>query len=323
MPQPTSQQVHVSRPLTDISVAYIQDASAYVAGQAFPNIPVAKQADQYFVYSREDFYRIQAAKRAPGTESAGSGFDLTTDNYFADVYAFHKDVDDDTRANSDAAIDPDRDASQYVTQQLLLLREQEWFNAFFNTGIWGVDRAGNAAPAGTQFLFWNDAASDPVADVRFSATDIESRTGFRANTLVLGPAAWNAIADNDSVLDRIKHTQLGITTPQLVAAAMEIDRILVARAVRNTAGEGAAEATSHFAADQALLCYVNPTPSLQQPSAGYTFSWTGRVGAGQFGNTISSLRAPLIKSDRIEGEMAFDQKLVAAELGVFFDNAVN
>jgi hypothetical protein len=58
------------------------------------------------------------------------------------------------------------------------------------------------------------------------------------------------------------------------------------------------------------------------PTAGYTFSWTGHLGAGNEGNRIRSFRLEQIKADRVEIEMAFDQKLVSADLGYFWDTIV-
>ena len=66
----------------------------------FPNIPVLKQADRYFEYDRSDFWRNTFGKRAPATESKGSGWKLRNDQtYFCDVWALHKDIDDQIRAN--------------------------------------------------------------------------------------------------------------------------------------------------------------------------------------------------------------------------------
>jgi len=73
MSQPTSNDVHVDAILTNISVAYIQEQSAYIASQVFPIIPVEKQSDKYFTYAKGDWFRDEAQLRAPATESAGSG----------------------------------------------------------------------------------------------------------------------------------------------------------------------------------------------------------------------------------------------------------
>ena len=37
---PTRQQIHIDRPLTNISVAYMQDAKNFIADKVFPTIPV-------------------------------------------------------------------------------------------------------------------------------------------------------------------------------------------------------------------------------------------------------------------------------------------
>jgi hypothetical protein len=58
------------------------------------------------------------------------------------------------------------------------------------------------------------------------------------------------------------------------------------------------------------------------PSAGYTFSWTGLLGSGAEGGRISKFRMEHLKADRIELEQAFDLKLVAADLGYFFNTVV-
>ena len=49
MPNPTRGDVHVNKPLTNISIAYMQMAENFIADKVFPNISVAKQSDRYFV----------------------------------------------------------------------------------------------------------------------------------------------------------------------------------------------------------------------------------------------------------------------------------
>ena len=53
------------------------------------------------------------------------------------------------------------------------------------------------------------------------------------------------------------------------------------------------------------------------------FSWNGLMGAGPEGNRIKRYRMEPLAADRIEGEMAFDAKLVASECGAFFEDAVS
>ena len=74
----------------------------------------------------------------------------------------------------------------------------------------------------------------------------------------------------------------------------------------------------------ALLLYVPARPGLKTPSAGYIFAWSGMLGAGAFGTRMVRIPIPLKGNgaERIEGEMAFDMKVVSADLGTFFHDIV-
>lgn len=316
MPQPTRSDVHVNKPLTNISIAYIQSAKDFIADKVFPIVPVMKQSDLYFKYDKSYWFRTQAAKRADSTESAGSGYHVdNTPNYYCDVWAVHKDVGDQIRANADMPLDMDRDATMFVTQQLLLRRETQFMNTYMKTGIWTGDPAGDFTPS----TKWSVTSSDPMKDVDAEKQIIKSQTGFLPNTLVVTADVFFALRNNLTVLDRIKYTQRGIVTEDLLASLFGVDKFLVASAVVDSGVEGAnAQSYGYLAANCALLVYAAPAASILQPSGGYIFSWQGLFGAGAQGNRISTFRIEEKKTDRVEGEMAFSMKLVASDVGVFF-----
>ncbi len=332
MPQPHSGQVHVDRPLTNISTAYIQSADAFVADKVFPVVPVQKQSDLYFKYSRDDFYRSVAKVRAPSSESAGGGYSLTTDSYSCIPIAVHKDVDEQTRANSDDPLNADRDAAIWVTQQMLLKREIDWATKYFATGIWGTagstDQTGvSGSPSTNEFKQWNDEASTPIDDITARANAILTATGVLPNLLMTSYAVYLKIKNHPDMLDRIKYSYPGMQpaqiTPQMIAAVLDLDRLLIAKAVQNTSKEGNATQTiAAILGKAALLAYAAPSPGLMTPSAGYTFAWTGLLGAGAAGSRIERFPMVHLKADRIEGEMAYDQKVVASELGCYFAAAI-
>lgn len=312
MSQPTRSQVHVNRPLTQMSIAYIQSDSMFVAGKVFPTIPVQKQSDRYFVYTKGDWFRDDVKKRAPGSESAGAGFGIdNTPTYFADVYSLHKDVDDQTRQNADQPLDMDRDATKFITQKHLLKREKAFVENYMKTGVWGSD----PVPA----IKWNAANSHPIVDVRNYKTVIQKRTGFRPNTMVITRDVFDVLVDHADVIDRTKYTSARVITAEMLASLFELDKFLIVDAVENTAKEGATASMDLIATKCALLCYSNPAPSILAPSAGYTFQWVGLYGAGNNLAVIKKYRIEQIESDRIEGSMAWDQKLVGSDLGSFIN----
>lgn len=315
MPQPTQNQVHVDAILTNISVAYMQKQENFIANKVFPIVPVDKQSDKYFSYTKNDWFRDEARLRADATESAGGGYNLTTSSYSADVWAFHKDIGDQTRANADAPINVDREAVEFVTSRLLLKMETEFVSNFFGTGVWGTDN--------TPANLWSDYTnSDPLNDVEDAKRAILATTGFEPNTLVLGYDVFKELKNHPDLVDRIKYTSSNVITTDMIARMFDVERVLVSKSVKATNNEGGTAAYDFTAGKNALLCYSAPSPGLLQPSAGYVMSWTGV--SGGLGQTIgaSRFRMESVKADRIEGEMAFDMKVVAADLGYFFSAVV-
>ena len=320
MPQPTSYDVHVDKPLTEISVAYLQTAEHFIADKVFPIVPVQKQSDRYFVYTKDNWFRTEAQKRAPGTASAGSGFSIdNTPTYFADVWAVHKDVDDQTRQNADQPIDMDRDATEFTTRQIMLRREKEFASTYFTTSIWtGSTSGGDITPA----TKWDAASSDPVDDVEEQKEAVVQKTGFMPNIMLVPAQVHRALKSNASILDRIKYTQRAVVTEDILASLFGVEKYLVARATNNTAIEGATASMNFvFSSDNALLVYAEPRPSIMKPSGGYIFSWSGFLGSNA-GWRMKRFRIDELSSDRIEAEAAFDMKQVAADVGAFFTDVL-
>lgn len=315
MAQPTLHQVHIDRPLTNISVAYIQKAEHFIADKVFPEVPVDKQSDLYYTYDKNDWFRDEARPRADGTESSGSGYGLSTGSYAALVYAFHKDIGDQVRQNSDTPLDPDRDATEFVTQRLLLRRERQWATNYFTTSVWGTD----STPSN---LWSNYSTSDPISDIETGKAAILTNTGFEANTLVLGYNVFRYLRNHPDIVDRYKYTDSKTITAEMLAMLFEVKRVLVAKAVVATNVEGETAAYSLVHGKHALLCHSAEAPGLLVPSAGYTFAWRGVSGGMGATVGVKRFRMEHLSSDRVEGQNAYDLKVVASDLGYFFNGAV-
>lgn len=315
--QPSQQDVHVDAVLTNISIAYMQGTEGFVSTKVFPTLSVDKQSNTYYKYDKNDWFRDEAQRRADSTESAGGGYNLSRDTYNCDVYAFHKDVGDQVVRNSDNPLSPDRDATQFVSSRLVLRQEIQWATDFFKSGVWGTDKA---LAGVTQ---WSDYTnSKPIEDIEAGKEKILSTTGFLPNTLVMGYAVMRQLKHHPDIRDRFKWTSSQNITAEILARVFEVDRILVSHGVKATNLEGETAAYEFISSKSALLCYSNPSPGLLAPSAGYVFQWTG-VSEGLGTNVgVSKFRMPMLKANRIEGQVAWDNKLVAADLGYFFSTAV-
>lgn len=324
MPQPTQQNVHVDAVLSNISVAYIPNQSMFIAAKAFPQVPVEHQTDKFWKYTKDDWFRDEAKRRADASESSGSGYNLSTDSYACDVFAHHKDIGDKTMANADKGLNLHEDATRFVTTRLLLRQELQFVTDAFGTGIWGTDITGVANnPSATQRVYWSDYAnSDPIEDVEDGKEAILKLTGYMPNVLIIGYQVWRKLKNHPLFVDRVKYTNSEALTKEIIARYLEVDEILIAQAIQNTAKEKATAAYSFVFGKSALLMYRNPSPGLLEPSAGYTFVWNGVSGNLGLPVAISSFRMEQLKAERIEGEAAWDNKIIATDLGYFFSGIV-
>lgn len=329
MPQPGSlSDVHVSVPLSNISIAYLQDQREFIADRVFPTVPVASQANKYYTYNRDQFFKSDVAERTLSAESEGSGYTVdNTANYACRTYAVHKDIDDQIRANSDSVLNPDRDATEFVTRQMLIKRETIWTTNYFATSIWtggsgSTDQTGVAGtPGANQFKQWDQPNSTPIEDIRTQALVVKSQTGFRPNKLVVGPYVFNKLINNPEIVDRIKYTQSSPVDMQLLARTLGVDEVLVPESVQNSAHENATASYDFIYGKSALLVYAAPNAGLLTPTGGYTFSWQTYLN-GTASIQVKRFRMEHLSSDRVEAQMSFDLKLVSGSLGAFFTTAI-
>lgn len=334
MPQPVVSDVHVAAALTTVAVAYYQGDDAYVADKVFPMVPVQHQTDVYFVWSKADFFRDEAQQRADATESAGSGVNLTTQTYNAKVWALHQDIGPQVRANADPAVDLDVVSTRTLMQKMLIRRDRIFMAAYMATGVWGTDVTGTAAatagaPGSSTPPFWDDDAnSDPFTDIYVGQTTILQNTGQMPNTLLITWQVYQALRKHPLVIDRIKYTTptfTGTVNANLLAQAFGVERVVVSKAVYNSAAEGVAVSMSFVGGKNALLCYTPSSPGLMVPAAGYTFGWSGFTGLNSLGVRVAQI--PMnwlgLGMTRNECEMAFDMQVVGTDLGYFFSNIVS
>jgi hypothetical protein len=330
---PEGRTLYFNQPLTTISTAYGQQGN-WIAPQVFPVVPVARQGDLYWKYPQGDWRRTIAGVRAPATETPGGGWEMESDAYFAHVYGVHKDVDDQTSTNAaGGGFNLYADAARWVTEQLLLKRDRLWVDTYMRANVWtggtgingganGGDLTGAEAEGPNTFVQFDRDDSDPIRLVQTQTLGMARRTGYRPNTLVMGPDVYNALLQSTPILERIKYSERGIITEDLIRSVLNVERLVVTWTTENTAPRGAEDKIDFMNSKSMLLVYAAPNPGLQTLTGGYVFSWTGLLGAGAFGTRIKRWRMEEIASDRIEGEMAFDMKVVAPDVGIFFDNVV-
>lgn len=330
MTLPTPGDVHVNAPMTNFSLLYAQGLDRFAADKMFPIVTSDKESNLFYKFDKKYWARDTMKVRAIGAEAAEGGFGVTTDSFLCITYALKKKVPDRLRRNSDNPLNQDRAATRYLTQMERIRREKQFVTDILKTSFWTSEKTGVAgAPGANQFKQWNDGASTPVEDVRSWRTEVDKNTlgAGKPNIMGVGKEVWDKLADHPDIIDRLKYGgqlqgTLAKVTTQMVASLFELDDLIVADALEETALEGQATSVpAYMWGKKALLLYRQPSPQIEEVSAGYTLCWQD-VGANAMGWRMKQYREEGVESDIFEIQSQFVQKQTAADAGAYIASAV-
>lgn len=324
---PSPNDVHVNQLLNNVLVAFPQQEDAFVAHRAFRTIPVDHQTDIYPVYPIDEWARDDHPVSAPATEAETAEYTIDKSNtYSCQVRRLAHDIPDERRANADGVFNQDSAATKLLARRAMIRRDRHFAATFMSGGVWTHNVSGVAGtPGANQFTFWNDPASTPIEDVRLGKQTVQSKTGYRPNVMILGRQVFDKLLDHPDIVgrfDRGQTTGPAIATRQTLAALFELDEVLVMDGVYNAAAKGAAKAMDFIGGKTALLEYRPAGSLIEEPAAGYIFGWSAMVGSDPVMGRMLKFRMDTRSADRVQHEMAWDMKLIAADLGYSFNNAV-
>ena len=337
---PSPSALHVSQPLSNVSLAYRNAQDVYVADRIFPVVRVQKQFDQYYVWGDDQFLRSEVAVRAPGTEARRMDMTISRDNYRCEKRGLAIDIFDEQRANADAEVNPEVIATEALTDQSLLYKDIEFIGTAMPVDdpgtTWNLSVKGAATASATldpanasnnAVDFWDKASSEPIELIREMKRRVQLRGRRRPNKMVMGRAVYDALIDHPDFLGRINQGQTSgaaVVMLNTLTAVLELQELWVMDGVQNKADEGESSDLEILGNKQALLLY-SPLTAMPTnggvPSAGYTFEWD-LYGRGQAGFAVKSYRDEKREADVMEINSAFDQKIVGKNMAVKFDNIV-
>jgi len=330
----TPSSVHIDAPLTNLTIAFLQDANGFIADRVFPKVGVTKKTDKYYIYNRADFNRIfQVQARSLLTLAPRVGMTLSQDTYSADVFSLATDFDFETLANEDAALDIRSAGAQMLTHQLLIDREIKWADTYFKGGVWGTDWDGVASsPSSVQVIQWsNYSTSTPIQDVTNIMRTVQLKSGgFKPNVMVVGKEVRDILVNHPTILARLNGgatvTNTALVTDAKLAEIFGVEEFMVMETVKNTAAEGLTESNAFIGGKLAAFYYRPRSSGLMIPSAGYTFTWDDLENASGHGISIKSYRGDYLAIDGVaevlEANLAYDHKVVSADLGAVIDSVI-
>lgn len=287
---------------------YLVNPDGFVGRRLAPIFLTPEQSAQYYVFDRENMLSASSLKgRAPSTPFPRTKLKLSDDTYRTIDRGLEIPVDDGVRKKYAKAFDADLAAIRKIRNDVLLNHE-----------IRVRDKATGASVASATLLTaaqWDNyagASHDPVANVDAGKEAIHSASGMEANLMILPRAVFMKLKESPKILDKIKYSQRGVVTVEILQEVFGIPNIKIAGLSLNSAADGQTPVPADLWSDNVVLAHVEDSPALDAPNFMRTFVWTEETGPD--GVLVETYRQNEIKSDVHRAQQWTDEKITGLEL---------
>lgn len=320
--------------LTNMALAYFQNASNYFAKAIFPICPVELSSDIYYRFSKEDLLRDNWQRKPEYGQVMPAVISEDTDTYHCQVDQMIMGISqirqtDLTRRQGTAfARNPRQQRTKTMAEQANIHQDIMFAKQYFSAGKWANEWTGidDTAVSGKQFIKFSNGNSDPIKFIDSQKTKMNEQTGRTPNKLAIGANVFDALKLHPGILERVKYggstANPAQVTENVLAQLFGVDKIVVLKSIYNKAEQGM-DAEMSFIGDPnaMLLAYATDNPHPEEPSAGYIFTWD-MLGNGQYMPIMHRVKDDATHSEEIEGLMATDMRKVADDLAVFCKDVV-
>ena len=319
--------------LTNLALAFFQDPGRFVSKRLFPIVPVPLSSAHFNEFDKGDLARDNVSRKPQFGQVAPAIFGKRTQRYECEVDQVITGIDkisslDFQRTNAPGVIDPRRAKTRFVAEQMNIHMDRVWAGKYFNPDSWThVWEGTDTTPGGNQFYYFDNDNCDPVRLFNVISTQMLLMGLRRPNKICMGVNVFAALQTNPSMLERIvsggsEGNPADVTT-NVIAQLFKVKEVVIAESVVNEAPVGK-EDDMKFICDpnSLLLVYTTDAPSIEEPSAGYTFAWD-MLGNGQY-IAVQQFEGPeATHTEFVEGLVCTDPRVVSKDLGIFLKNAVS
>ncbi len=322
MPSPTS-SLATQRPdlATFLEFDLESEKAGYIATQVFPVIDVQSQAGNFGKIPIEQLLQQRNTKRAPGSGYARGNWTFEPAVYATEEHGAEEAVDDREAKMYAEYFQAEQISTMRAFASVLRNAEQRVADAVFNTTTW----TGSTLTTGITHE-WDDATNCvPLTDVEAAVQKIYDNSGLWANALVINRKVFRNLRNSAQVIDRIESNGAGNAskasdiTVQMLAAAFDLDYIIVAGTSKNGAKEGqGASPTQIWSGEYAMVCKVSTSADMRDACIGRTFHWA--QDGSSIGGTVESYRDETVRGDVIRVRHDVDELVLYPQAGHLLSN---
>jgi hypothetical protein len=264
-----------------------------LAGDTFGKIPIAQLLKRANVKrgAKGDYNRID--------------WSFSKDTYATDEYGLEGPVDQNMARKYANYVDAEAATARLVLHMVLLEAEVRVKDLLF---------PGSYSPTAITNE-WDDVANaTPIDDVEAAVLRIFAATGMWPNAIVFNKKVFRNVRRCEQVLDNIAAQGAGdkikardVTTAML-AAVFDLEQVIVAEGVYNSADEGQTATPTHIWSDEyAAVGVVATSQSIIEPCLGHTFHWAGD--GSQPGGLVETYYTEETRSDVVRVRHQVDEKI--------------
>lgn len=254
--------------LTTIAQGYKN--GEHIGEGLFPIVPVSKEGGKIPKFGKEAF-KIYRTRRAIRTKANRIDYDVDKIDFVLEEEALEGALDDREVEEGMDVTNVRARRTRVVQDAINLKREKQIADQAQNANNYGANN--KLTLSGTD-QFSDYANSKPIKLVEEAKEQVRRSIGIRPNTLAIGAQVYAVLKEHPALLEKIKYTQRGIVTPDLMAPLFDVKRVLVGEAVYADSND----AMQDIWGNVMILAYVPDSQIAGEdvPSFGYTLRKKGR-----------------------------------------------
>lgn len=309
MPQKPS-DVHVNQPLTNFALQFRN--RAFVAEQVFPVVPVMKESDVYYTFSREELRDVDTL-RAAGALAKEVEWIPGTATYTAQEYALRHLLPDRIVNNADSPVRPRLNTTAKLMKWLMLGIEKRVQAIAQNTANTVATVASNPK--------WDGTSPTIEKDIDTARDTIRNNAGVEPNCILLAENVKDVVKRDSTLRDLIRYViNLGAGNRDLLMngelpPVMFNLAIIIAGATEDTSKIGQSSSVAKVWGDSVPVFYRESSVSLDAISWGYIMRVQNQI--------VKSYRDEHRNGEYIEASIIQAEQLVTSNAAVLITDVLS
>lgn len=252
------------------TIAHGYQNSELISKQLFPVVSLKKPIGKIPLFTKEDFRIRDTARALRSVANRIQTDDISTTEFSMTEHALETSTDYMEFELTSDYYDLMQRKTNTVVYGIKLVQEKYAADLV-------QDRANYADTNKTTITTdkFSNPSTDPIAIIQDCCSDLRSIIGKTPNTMTMGRCVYNALKSHPKIIERIKYSQVGIVTMDLMKALFDIPNILVGDSVfvkdDNTFED--------IWKDNVILSYATSPTGMSktpyEPSYGYTLQLDG------------------------------------------------